>query len=480
MKVSNDVALREDISASVVCNRHFQTVWKSLKPALTREEVNSYSSFMKNPSLISSGSSKASAKQNSKHTTSLLGSVSTLLLLRLRLRLRLRLSSHVVSSSLRLEPSKMWNALTEISDSEFTLEEVDILKKNKNIFKDNIPRKEVEQFFANLPEDIIFEILVKVPARDLHENVRLVCKAWKGMISTSNFIAQNALQVKPKLLIQSVTFTRPWYVKVKAMEVDEERLDYKLSDFELPQSVRVRSSCNALGFDPCTKKYKVVHICTLLFHFEIFTIDGSDNAWKRVCGPWEHPFEWPFDLDFCLNDPVLVNERFVHWYVNSDEYVISIDLSNERVIKTHLPDRIEGIDNHRYTLLELDGYLSLVHNASNTQIDVWILEDFHSQIWLKKHSILAESIKYTISNDSSSCSKQENAFPNLSKLVPLASTRKGEILIFKHKSSGTDFRFYLYETKNREMKKFKMTIRAQLFFIPHASSCSHWRTSYGP
>ncbi|XP_028094241.1 cell division control protein 48 homolog B-like [Camellia sinensis] len=69
------VALREDISASVVCNRHFQTVWKSLKPALTTEEVNSYSSFMKNPSLISSGSSKASAKQNSKHTTSLWGSV---------------------------------------------------------------------------------------------------------------------------------------------------------------------------------------------------------------------------------------------------------------------------------------------------------------------------------------------------------------------------------------------------------------------
>ncbi|GMP51030.1 hypothetical protein CsSME_00017419 [Camellia sinensis var. sinensis] len=71
------VALREDISASVVCNRHFQTVWKSLKPVLTREEVNSCSSFMKNPSLISSGSSKASAKQNSKHTTT---SQSTILL----------------------------------------------------------------------------------------------------------------------------------------------------------------------------------------------------------------------------------------------------------------------------------------------------------------------------------------------------------------------------------------------------------------
>ncbi|XP_062111417.1 cell division control protein 48 homolog B isoform X1 [Humulus lupulus] len=41
------VALREDISATVVCNHHFQTVKRSLKPALTKEKVYSYSSFMK-------------------------------------------------------------------------------------------------------------------------------------------------------------------------------------------------------------------------------------------------------------------------------------------------------------------------------------------------------------------------------------------------------------------------------------------------
>lgn len=45
------VALREDINATVVCDRHFQTVKKSLKPALTREEIDSYSSFMKSSSL---------------------------------------------------------------------------------------------------------------------------------------------------------------------------------------------------------------------------------------------------------------------------------------------------------------------------------------------------------------------------------------------------------------------------------------------
>lgn len=48
------VALREDISACFIYDRHFQTVKRSLKPALTREEIGSYSSFMKNPMLRSS------------------------------------------------------------------------------------------------------------------------------------------------------------------------------------------------------------------------------------------------------------------------------------------------------------------------------------------------------------------------------------------------------------------------------------------
>lgn len=44
------VALREDISATVVCGRHFQTAKNSLKPALTKAEIDSYSSFMKTSS----------------------------------------------------------------------------------------------------------------------------------------------------------------------------------------------------------------------------------------------------------------------------------------------------------------------------------------------------------------------------------------------------------------------------------------------
>ncbi|CAK9186210.1 unnamed protein product [Ilex paraguariensis] len=69
------VALREDISATVVCNRHFQTVRNSLKPALTIEEIDSYSSFMKNPSVCSSGPVEMSTKQNKKCSKGLVGSI---------------------------------------------------------------------------------------------------------------------------------------------------------------------------------------------------------------------------------------------------------------------------------------------------------------------------------------------------------------------------------------------------------------------
>ncbi|XP_021718385.1 cell division control protein 48 homolog B-like [Chenopodium quinoa] len=45
------VALREDISATIVSDRHFQRVKNSLKPALTRKEIDSYSRFTKSSAL---------------------------------------------------------------------------------------------------------------------------------------------------------------------------------------------------------------------------------------------------------------------------------------------------------------------------------------------------------------------------------------------------------------------------------------------
>lgn len=66
------VALRENIAATVVCDHHFQVVKDSLKPALTRAEIDSYASFMKTPSVKPSGQFESSVKHDSKHKKELL------------------------------------------------------------------------------------------------------------------------------------------------------------------------------------------------------------------------------------------------------------------------------------------------------------------------------------------------------------------------------------------------------------------------
>ncbi|KAH7867432.1 hypothetical protein Vadar_033304 [Vaccinium darrowii] len=407
----------------------------------------------------------------------------------------------------------MWNALAEITDSELVPEEYDAMKKNKNKSAKNIIRKEVRNF-PHLPEAIVFDILVKVAARHLREDVRLVCKAWKGMISTSYFISENAIKAKPIVLMQGITSFDPQRFIVKEMVLAEQQLHYWLRDFGLGRFVRIRSSCNglllvndakrvgllqvinlvtkcsvtlpkcpsgcphkrcgvALGFDSRTQKYKVVHVYAESFGFEIFTLAGSDKEWKRVCGPWKDSYDRPFDIDFRWSDPILTNERFMHWYVSSDDYFISMDVSEEKFFKIWLPPGCGKA--HKYGLMEFGGNLALAHNVSATQIDIWSLGDFQRQDWFKKHSILADLTKYSTSNDSSSsCTKQENGFPNLKKLVPFGSIRNGEVLVFNRNCSGTNLWSYLYETKRREMKKFKMRIKNLQRLIPHKSTLCHW------
>ncbi|KAL8153583.1 hypothetical protein V2J09_011343 [Rumex salicifolius] len=62
------VALREDISATMVCERHLQLAKESLKPKLTIEMVESYSKFSKDPSLRTRNSAGTGELRNVKET----------------------------------------------------------------------------------------------------------------------------------------------------------------------------------------------------------------------------------------------------------------------------------------------------------------------------------------------------------------------------------------------------------------------------
>ncbi|XP_028784526.1 uncharacterized protein LOC114740534 [Neltuma alba] len=59
-----------------------------------------------------------------------------------------------------------------------------------------------------LPEDVMFNILTRLPAQWLHSSARLTCKSWAAMIRRSDFVETHLLRAKPGIFLQS---TRPPY-----------------------------------------------------------------------------------------------------------------------------------------------------------------------------------------------------------------------------------------------------------------------------
>jgi F-box interacting protein len=378
--------------------------------------------------------------------------------------------------------------------------------KEKNLLK--------EHPLPDLPEHVIYYIIAKIPAEYLPK-LRYVCKSWNELISNNKFIAQNFFQNNTKFLIQ---VQKGSYFKAVSLRMDEKELDFKLDNFGLARMGRIRSSCNgllltndpkikgglnvinfltkckvvlpqcpsscshlecgvALGYIPSTKEYKVVHIYADGLGYEIFTLGCSDNKWKCIPGPFKEPYERPFQLyTFRWSDPVSMHGQILHWYVSSNQYVISMDVNDEKPRKTYLPTLGKEIKRERYSMLEMGGYLSVVYNVSNIQIDIWILKDFVAQVWFKKHSILAESINYTSLKNPLLPNKYNPFLPDFHKLVPLAGLRNGEVIMFRHENSKNDGRFYLYEIKNMEFKKFKMKFKDEPKVVPHRSSLVCWKT----
>lgn len=157
-----------------------------------------------------------------------------------------------------------------------------------------------EEDNAVLPE-IVHEILLKLPADYLYQELRLICKAWKSIISSKNFILEHFAGTKPVFLVQFECRPRRSY----CMEINKKELSYKMPELKLNCTGAPRSSCYgmilielwetrstrvllvlnlvtkccltlpkcpsgcshyddcglALGFDPCTNLFKVVHIC---------------------------------------------------------------------------------------------------------------------------------------------------------------------------------------------------------------------------
>ena len=52
----------------------------------------------------------------------------------------------------------------------------------------------------------------------------------------------------------------------------------------------------------------------------------------------------PLDLEIYLSHSELISGQVLYWKVSSDKYIISMDVSDEKLSKTFLPNLSEEID----------------------------------------------------------------------------------------------------------------------------------------
>ncbi|XP_006360353.1 F-box/kelch-repeat protein At3g23880-like [Solanum tuberosum] len=338
-------------------------------------------------------------------------------------------------------------------------------KRSKPINQSQFPSTSMQDSTfttPNLPEELITEILKRVPVKSLLQ-FRCVSKSWLGIISSSDFVkthlslSANDKEYKHHRLMLS--FVQPEY-NLKDCSLGSLLYGSVTEAFDLDypmknpvKSVWIVGSVNGLicvaieendlfiwnpsirkfkrlpdsrptlrcgyyfmygfGYDEVHDDYKVVGI------FCIFGAGGSYDVEVKIYGlksdSWRNVDD--FQGGVLLNDSGKFVKGKLHWATTArlGEYngwdIISIDLKDEKWGKIEQPCYEKG--NFDFVLGVLEDNLSVLCNYNKTRADVWVMKDYGvKDSWEKMYTISCPNDpgKYMFS-------------------PPLCMSKKGEILL---------------------------------------------------
>ncbi|GJZ54923.1 F-box protein-like protein [Tanacetum coccineum] len=326
-------------------------------------------------------------------------------------------------------------------------------------------KKENVDRFALLPDDVVLLILQKLPADELRFRVCYVCRQWYNL---TNY----------RILVNHFPFMyqyEPWTPRHRVSMITGEggELAVKEQDLEIPYKGGLRSwvneyllisghrqkrslylyniltkegwflpqcslSCRGhydrkcgvgFSYDRFKQVYKVVHVFNgPPIQSELIILkpgNFNSSTWKKINGPLytgQRKYSWP--------DPVLVDRRYLHWDVNSFDYLLSMDTVQERFrqtdkillgngignvsnIRETFRGRIHGVsvpkafpngydsptgvsvlqslppvyddslkNNNQYSISDMGDFLSL-HKVSSENDVIWVLKNFERITWEK-------------------------------------------------------------------------------------------------
>ncbi|KAI6693667.1 hypothetical protein NL676_021377 [Syzygium grande] len=286
----------------------------------------------------------------------------------------------------------------------------------------------------SIPEDIIIDILLRLPAKSLMR-FKCVCKRWRSLISDPGFVKSHLQRLKAgdlipsqRIIIGSVLSCLDGSTCCPLATIDCEALDdasdgravlpHTIRPFLQPQIVGSSDGLHELfhgfGYDPQSDDYKIVE----------GMVDDYDEDWEveifsLKSGSWTNEL-----LDFEEESHLVVSGKrgvywngALHWYVRRwisptqlGDAIMSFDLSEE---KFHRKLSVPEVDGDRvFVGLGIHGAsLFIFSSGPDTCIDAWITDEYgRGGSWTKWLSV--------------------DCMP-ASRNIPLAYTRSGKILFQK-------------------------------------------------
>ncbi|KAL3615651.1 hypothetical protein CASFOL_041312 [Castilleja foliolosa] len=268
-------------------------------------------------------------------------------------------------------------------------------------YKSNMPKA---TNIESLSDDILFEILLRVPAQDLYDSSRLVCRKWYNTIITLNFAHSHFQQSTPALLAVDLGSNEQAFMTMQNGRIDISKWTYGFNNLvcsscnglvveiylnskpyilnhvtkqrfalpPLPSEDVMASKMFALAYVAPSNSYKVVGVsysdeleCDLVC--AIMTV-GVDTDWRRRDSTQHLSFKAKTSLELWP----LTTRGFVHWARNDcTEFVVTMNVESE--IITEIPGPCLRDDGKslwcRY--LPMGSYLSLFIGRGEFSWEVW-------------------------------------------------------------------------------------------------------------
>ncbi|KAI3964983.1 hypothetical protein MKW92_009954 [Papaver armeniacum] len=277
--------------------------------------------------------------------------------------------------------------------------------------------------------DILCEILSRVPARSIVWSCKLVCKRWLSLIRSPQFVESHRIQSEthPSLIIRTVNRTekKTKFFSVEGSSEEDQLAILSLTTFtredmlissnglfclvdSLKDSTRIynpstgeispsiqrsiavepyigdrKVATYGFGFDPSTKKHKVVRVWDivrripktkqgdsyLIFKFcEVLTV-GEDNTWRQTV---ERP---P-----CISETSVTVNGSIYWMDGGNLFatlayyrsLVAFDIGSEKFREISLPKSFRA---GTIKLLEVDGCIAILHQMCDFEVKLWIFND---------------------------------------------------------------------------------------------------------